>query len=156
MIIKIIPENDIERANIQAVEHTGIKEFFIFGNKKDREGDVVDFHDWRGSYRYLEGSIYYFLDVISEERKFKSTNMEREIDLRPQAKAKTPLIKRSGPEDGKINQIISAQDITAQIENAEKQNGQIIDFPNRMDPIPDEFIEEKPDEKEEKNGAEDI
>ena len=65
MIIKIIPE---EGDTISEVEHKNVNEFFIFGNKKDDDGDLVDFHDWKGAYRYLLGSLAYFEDVIKDER----------------------------------------------------------------------------------------
>jgi hypothetical protein len=73
MIIKIIPETDEEKNIVQEVEHTKIKEFFIFGNKKDNDGDILDFHDWHGSYRFLLGSLAYFQDVISHERAQKES-----------------------------------------------------------------------------------
>jgi hypothetical protein len=71
MIIKIIPETEMEKAKVNEVEHYGVSEFFIFGNKRDEGGDLIDFHDWKGGYRYLVGSLYYFLKLISGEQKEK-------------------------------------------------------------------------------------
>jgi len=65
MRIKIISEgND----GVQSIEHEDVGEFFIFGNKKDADGSVVDFHDWKGSFRYLIGSLYHFLKHVELER----------------------------------------------------------------------------------------
>ncbi len=99
MIIKIIPETDIEKQSMQKVEHTGVKEFLIFGSKQDKEDGLSDFHDWKGSYRYLEGSLYHFLTTITEEKKSKKGMQQRsnnEIDLIPpaQSRIKSPFIKQ--------------------------------------------------------------
>lgn len=122
MIIKIMPENDDEKRKIRAVEHKGIKEFFIFGNKKDEDGTLIDFHDWSGGYRYLIGSLSYFKDVVVEQMNTKKMEEERnksEISMRPpelkltqNIPSKPPFVKRSGTEDGKIEQVITAEDMT--------------------------------------------
>jgi len=110
MIIKIIPENDAERARMQAVEHTGVKEFFIFGNKKDSESDSIDFHDWTGSYRYLVGSLYYFTNMLAEEMGSKASNKPTEINLRTVPMEvdamQKGLIKKSGAKDGSIEGVV--------------------------------------------------
>jgi len=84
MIIKIIPE---EGEKVTEVEHHNVKEFFIFGNKKDTDGDFVDFHDWKGSYRYLMGSLAYFNETIKDEKTNPSMQQvppqAKEIKLAP-------------------------------------------------------------------------
>jgi len=126
MIIKIMPENDIERAKMKEVEHTGVKEFFIFGNKKDSESDLIDFHDWSGSYRYLVGSLYYFTGLLADEQAGKSANSPTEIrvnavpsQLPAQAQKETPFIKRSGAQDGQIDGVVEVQDVVVDADKPE-------------------------------------
>lgn len=71
MLIRIIPETDSEKARFQEEEHSGVIEFFIMGNKRDEDKDAVDFHRWTGAYRYLIGSLYYFLQSLIEEQRLK-------------------------------------------------------------------------------------
>lgn len=71
MLLKLIPENDMEKQKIKKIEHYGVKEFFIFGNKRDEDGSLLDFQEWNGSFRYLIGSLDYFRDVINDERRNK-------------------------------------------------------------------------------------
>jgi len=110
MIIKIMPENDIERAKMKAIEHTGVKEFFIFGNKKDEENESLDFHEWSGSYRYLVGSLYYFTGMLSDEMSGAAANPPTEIQLNATPK-EGKLIKRGGPIDGQIEGVIEVGDV---------------------------------------------
>ena len=70
MIIKIIPEKN--ETHIKAVEHHNVKEFLIFGNKKDEDGELIDFHDWTGQYRYLIGSLNYFYQTLCNEHMNRS------------------------------------------------------------------------------------
>ncbi len=109
MIIKIIPETDVEKMRVKEVEHTGIKEFFIFGNKADADSDAVDFHDWSGSYRYLLGSLFYFQHQLSNEQSSKHPQQqEMQINLAaPQIEGK--LIKTSNAEDGKIEGVVEIE-----------------------------------------------
>ena len=72
MIIKFIPENDAERATLKEEEHYGVTEFFVFGQKKEGDGQVVDFHSWRGNHRYLLGSMNYFYEVVNDERRTRA------------------------------------------------------------------------------------
>jgi hypothetical protein len=120
MKIKIIPETEAEKRAVKTVEHTGVNNFFIFGNKKDKEGDLIDFHDWTGSYRYLEGSLYHFLTTITEEKKSKMARdrMGGELTLRPpiQAQPKPQMIKRGEIEDSKP-QIINVEELNKVPEN---------------------------------------
>lgn len=80
MIVKIIPENDEEKKKMKTVEHRGVKEFLIFGNKADEDGTGAEFHDWTGSYRYLEGSLHYFEKTIAEERLKKARTQKSQAD----------------------------------------------------------------------------
>jgi len=83
MIVKIIPETDAEKQKMKPMEHTGVKEFMIFGNKKDSDGLVVDFHEWTGRYRYLIGSLSFFEEVLHDERR------ERDAQTREQESYKS-------------------------------------------------------------------
>jgi hypothetical protein len=74
MIIKIIPETDEEiqrykAKGISEVEHVGVREYMLFGNKIDSEGDLADFHEWHGAFRYLMGSLDYFYQFINDKRR---------------------------------------------------------------------------------------
>ncbi len=74
MIVKLIPESEEEKKayenkGIAEMVHEGVKEFMLFGNKIDADGDLADFHEWHGSYRYLMGSLQYFYDVVNDNRK---------------------------------------------------------------------------------------
>lgn len=74
MIIKMIPETNeeisrFESKGVTEVEHVGVREFCIFGNKIDAEGDLADFHEWHGSYRYLLGSLDFFYQTINDKRR---------------------------------------------------------------------------------------
>ena len=133
MIIKLIPENEFEKEE----EHTGVKEFFMFGNKQDEDGDLKDFNVWTGSYRYLEGSLYHFLTTITEEKRSKSKKTN-EISLKPQGKIKTPFIKQGQTEDIKII------DIDEFSKKAKMDEQNVIKFPERpIGPVEkvDEFTE---------------
>ena len=106
MIIKVIPETEAEKQRMQTVEHLGVKDFLMFGNKHDSEDSLVDFHDWSGSYRYLEGSLYHFLTTITEEKKFKMRN-KQEVPFQrmngPMNSPNSPFIKTGEVDEQKIN-----------------------------------------------------
>jgi len=108
MIIKVIPETEAEKQRMQTVEHLGVKDFLMFGNKHDSEDSLVDFHDWSGSYRYLEGSLYHFLTTITEEKKFKMRN-KQEVPFQrmngPMNSPNSPFIKTGEVDEQKINVI---------------------------------------------------
>jgi len=93
MIIKVIPETDSEKARLKEVTHSHVNEFFMFGNKKDDDEDLVDFHDWTGSYRYLIGSLYYFTSTIETEE-FSKKSSGTEIPL--QIAAPQPKMMKFG------------------------------------------------------------
>jgi len=98
MIIKLIPETEEEKANyasknITEVIHSGVREYMLFGNRIDQDGDLEDFHEWHGSYRYMMGSLNYFYETINDKR--------RALELGPQQVplrlANNPgMIKRGG------------------------------------------------------------
>ena len=121
MIIKLIPENDFEKQSMKEVEHRGVKSFFIFGNKKDEDNDPVDFHDWNGSYRYLQGSLYYFLNVVTEE-----SNAKRDVQSSLK-KSETfhPFVKTGKVEDPNI----SIVEVTKEEDDAPKT--EVINFPSQ-------------------------
>jgi len=87
MIIKIIPEEG--DVGVTEVEHTNVKEFFMFGTKKKENGDFIDFHDWRGGYGTLIPRLAYFEEVIKDERvQSRNNNLQqnsivKEIKLTP-------------------------------------------------------------------------
>ena len=67
MIIKFIPETDKERETMHETEHAGVKEFFMFGNKIDGDGNLIEFNDWNGSYKMLIGNLSYFQKIVENE-----------------------------------------------------------------------------------------
>ena len=69
MKIVVIPETDEEKSRFVIAEHENVTEFLLFGNKVVPDRGDVDFHDWRGSYRYLLGSISWFEEELKEERR---------------------------------------------------------------------------------------
>ena len=73
MKITITPETPAEKKAFKTVEHTDVKEYLLFGNEQDEEGAIIDFHDWKGSYRYLIGSLYYFMQTMKTELSEKNT-----------------------------------------------------------------------------------
>jgi len=68
MIIKIIPETPEEAKSFNSTQHSGVKEFFICGIEEDEDDGVSEFHDWKGSYRFLIGSLaHYSSEIIAEK-----------------------------------------------------------------------------------------
>lgn len=96
MIIKIIPETDIEKAKHKAIEFSGVKEFFLVGNRKDEDGYMIDFHEWEGSYRYLLTSLHWFYKVIDDEREESSAgrNMLKSSPNMTPISQINPMIKK--------------------------------------------------------------
>ena len=103
MKIVITPETEAEKKKVKAVEHTNVKEFFIFGNKGDDESDLVDFHDWSAGRRYMVYSLEYFKSVIlAEEKQYLAQAQAQnapEIDLTPKPK----MVKHGAPNEQKVN-----------------------------------------------------
>lgn len=75
MKIVIIPETEEEQARMgsEPVEISNINEFLIFGNNVTEDGKYNDFHEWTGSYRYLQGSLHYYQTLVNDERKEANT-----------------------------------------------------------------------------------
>lgn len=142
MKIKIIPETEAEKQRFQTVEHKRVINYFICGNKKTGN-DLEDFHDWTGSYRYLEGSLYYFLNTISEERKDKRSRSIKnaEIDLEP------PKMIKRGTTEGEVKVINTNEAI-------EEPKGQILQFPTQEIPV-DQIQENNENNENNANNVED-
>ena len=119
MIIKIIPETDKEKEAGVEVEHKNVKEYFIFGNKQDPDGDLLDFHDWHGAYRFLLGSLGYFQTIISDERRAREVPDGR-MRMMPNIDAggPRPQMIKYGVQDGKP-QIIDVETPPSQTQEAQ-------------------------------------
>ena len=103
MIIKIIPETDAESAKHREIELKGVKEFFVFGNRKDEDGYLVDFHEWEGNYKYLIGSLQYFYELINDERRDNAV-AKAQKPIKPPKIASAPKLVKHG-EPNKMNVI---------------------------------------------------
>jgi len=119
MKIKITPETDLEKQKYKEVTHKGVQDFFIVGNKRD-EDEFEDFNDWKGSYKFLMGNLYYFLNKITEEQNFKegakmASEMAPEMDVKPTSQFKPQLIKTGDTNDLKV---INTEEIKAAMEKA--------------------------------------
>lgn len=86
MKIVLIPETEEEKVNFPPSEHEGISEFFLCG-KLNQEGKFLDFHDWRGSFRFLINSLSWHLEELQENRRqeirrayYKKANPEVNLD----------------------------------------------------------------------------
>lgn len=99
MIVRIIPETEAEKQKMKTIEHQGVKEFMVFGNKKDADGYMVDFHEWSGRYRYLIGSLNFFQEVLHDERR------ERDASAREQETYKTIMANKAKPVQGQAQVI---------------------------------------------------
>ena len=121
MKIKIIPENDAEKRRFQEkfnadkIEHSGVKEYLIFGNKTEKN-NFSDFHEWTGAYRYLLGSLSYFYEVINDLRKAdaKPSNVEvinqdffkqNQFESKGKASATPNMIKRGQVDNPNIAEL---------------------------------------------------
>ena len=135
MIIKIVPETVEEKDKYQEVEHCNIKDFFIFGNKRDTDGDLKDFHEWRGDYKYLEGSLYYFLTSIQEERRMKYLKQSGFTFHQP-------MVKRDTMEGEQLKPV-DVEEIQKKIQN-DKQK----EFPNNIIEFPKLPVQDNDDEAE--------
>lgn len=78
MKIIVIPETDVEKAKFTMSEHEGVENFFVFGNKTDPENEnrLKDFHDWSGSYRYLQGSLIWYTDLVKDAKRSETRRAE--------------------------------------------------------------------------------
>jgi hypothetical protein len=80
MIIKLIAETEAEKKN--EAEITNVKEYFFAGHNTNEDGDNNEFHQWQGSHRYLLGTLRYFVDVISDDRKDSREEGKRREQMR--------------------------------------------------------------------------
>ena len=86
MIVKLIPENEEEKARSATIELTGVKEFFLAGNLVDEDGTPGEFHEWSGAYRYLYGSLCHYAEIINDERRETQTRQSINSAVGPQLK----------------------------------------------------------------------
>jgi len=98
MIIKLIAETEVERKRFggnESVEHFGVKEYFLAGNKIDPEGSIVDFHEWNGGFRFLIGTLGYFYEVVNDDRRKSSIRSESELPINIGGnQSGSPMIRR--------------------------------------------------------------
>lgn len=127
MIIKIIPETEIEKSRHKEIEFSGVKEFFIMGNKSDEDGHLVDFHEWMGGYRYLLGSLDWFYKIIEDERKENSG---------AKIASKNPSMIKKGTVKEQNMQVLEPKPFIAQpFEQADMKQSSKINA-SKMKPIP--------------------
>ena len=134
MRIKLIPENDEERAKYAGkdeVVHNGVREFMIFGNKIDGDGDLLDFHEWTGQARYLLGSLQYFYESINDERREqRDAELQRRMMRVHQAPTQFGnvsggMVKRGAVKDPNVQPIDVSQFNAA---NADELGGNTVPF----------------------------
>lgn len=101
MIIKLIPETEQEKIKFTECQHEGVKDFFIFGSKKEEDGDNVSFHEWDGRYDFLIGSLFYHANYLSHEQ----------FQGKIKTSATKPFLKMSNAEDGEVTEVIDADSI---------------------------------------------
>ena len=124
MIIKLIPETDIEKAKHKEIEFTGVREFFLVGNRRDDDGYAVDFHEWEGSYKYLLTSLHWFYKVIEDERSEGLTRqavpvqqiIKRGSPTKPNIQIMKPKIQTLQPVDQVDQELPEEQDVEPQEE----------------------------------------
>ena len=70
MIIKLIAESDAEKQRIgcDKIIHKGVAEYFVMGKKNEGDGNVLDFHEWNGGYKYLLPNLSYFHELINLDK----------------------------------------------------------------------------------------
>jgi len=140
MLIKIVPETDAEKAKMKEVEHSGINEFFLFGNKKDDDGELVDFHDWTGAYRYLIGSLYYFLSLVESEEVAKNTNTRKSTMQPPK------MIKYGDAQRPVLSGIEQAEEVVQELDLANQMPSDQQPTLRIHDPVV-EAVEDEDDKK---------
>ena len=100
MIIKIIPETDDEKDaflknGLDSIEHYGVREYMMFGNKIEEDSILTDFHEWQGSHQYLIGSLHYFYEVIkNKDPDTAKAPLEVVASIEPSNQMPEGLIKR--------------------------------------------------------------
>ena len=116
MIIKIIPETEKEieayaLKGIEEVVQNGVKDFLIFGSKIDEDGEWADFHEWRGTPRYLMGPLNYFYQVMNDKR--REQDRQPPVKLAKELTKDQPMVKR-----GSVLSEIQQLDLSKLQENA--------------------------------------
>lgn len=130
MIVKLIPENDVEKSKMKTIEHKGVRNFFMFGIKKEQDGDMRDFHDWNGDFKFLIGNLRYFETVITNEQNYKMVKerelRDREITLNPQmvVKSASPMIKKGNQPDNQVIELLTPENL----DNVEKKDSNALKF----------------------------
>ena len=100
MKVQLIPENEAETNLLKDFEHEGVQDVFVFGNKVDENGEIKDFHFWKGNYRYLIGSLNFFYNEINDERRVKNEK-KMEGTQRLEMRWKSKGMKKRGTTIGK-------------------------------------------------------
>lgn len=98
MIVRLIAETEAEQKRFggnDGVEHTGVKEYFMAGNRVDDDGMLVDFHEWNGAWKYLLGMLNYFYEVIyADMRKSLRGAEESPPDHKAAKNNVIPMVKK--------------------------------------------------------------
>lgn len=105
MIIKIIPENEEEKKRIRESEHVGVTDFFICGERKDSDGDAIDFHEWSGKYPKLIGPLFYYAYLLINEQNIKNMSAKATESFVPHAASNPPFIKRGSPKNQEVSPV---------------------------------------------------
>ena len=149
MLIKLIPETEVEKKRfkgLEEVEHLNVKEYFFVGNKIDGDGAVVEFHEWTGPYRFLLGTLSYFYEIINDERRRSAKQDAVELPPPPNIsqgrKNVPPMIKRA--EGGKI-QKVDFGNLKGESMGEGLVEGPKLEFKPKDAPIEDDFIDGPPD-----------
>ncbi len=122
MQIKLTPETEEEKANFgdaKEVVHEGVRDYFLVGLRKDTDGDIVDFYDWRGKHHFLLGALTYYYEVINDERRQKNpvqamTNKSHQAN-RPKNVPNLQVIGQDKKESPQLN-VIPAEVVPAEVE----------------------------------------
>jgi len=122
MKIVIIPETEAEKAKFSTSEHENVKEFFVFGNKTDADRDGIDFHEWNGSYRYLQGSLIWYADMVKDAKRSDAAKAEQmrsygpsinsPVTQAPHSMNVSPRIEPVSP----VSPIVQTPDVTEVVE----------------------------------------
>lgn len=110
MKIKLIPENEAERKLLANFEYDRVQDAFVFGNYTDENGELKDFHFWKGNYRYLIGSLDFFYNEINDERRAKNEKKAEDAKKFEMVSQKESGFKKKGVCSGKA-EIIDVEDI---------------------------------------------
>ena len=118
MIIHIIPETLEEKRDLEEVEHMSVKNVFICGTKENPDGQLEDFHIWRGDYRFLLSDLSYYQTAISNERRAKTSLSPNVLS---QVTEDGKMIKRGGVDEPNLKILSAEEDIVSAEEKEEKE-----------------------------------